>query len=177
MANIKKYDYRKICKEMGLVYIKEESPYIYVKDGFGFEHKMAREKFVKGGSQTIQSLSDKSLKKEYFLHTVSTKHHDIFDKSSFEKFKYERSDMYTVATCHKHGDYKTKPQWLLSGGHHCMKCKAERSRITTEEFIKRSKRNHGDIYDYSKTVYRTTKEPVTITCKIHGDFEMIGTNQ
>lgn len=177
MANIKKYDYRKICEERGLVYIKEKNPHIYVKDGFGYEHKMTRTNLAKGSSLSIKSLLDKSLKNEYFLKVMSTRHPDVFEKSSFEKFNYEKALGYTTATCHKHGDYRTKPNWLLSRGHHCEKCKnegtGERFSISTEEFIKRAKRYHGDRYDYSKTVYRTAKEPVTITCRIHGDFEII----
>ena len=177
MANIKKYDYRKICEERGLVYIKEKNPHIYVKDGFGFEHKMTRTNLAKGSSLSIRSLLDENLKNEYFLKVMSTRHPDVFEKSSFEKFNYEKALGYTTATCHKHGDYRTKPNWLLTRGHHCEKCKnegtGERFSISTEEFIKRAKRYHGDRYDYSKTVYRTAKEPVTITCRIHGDFEII----
>lgn len=29
---------------------------------------------------------------------------------------------------------------------------------------------HEDIYDYSLVDYKTTKEKVTIICKIHGEF-------
>lgn len=43
--------------------------------------------------------------------------------------------------------------------------------ITTEIWIKRAKEVHGDLYDYSKTVYKSCKDKVTITCPIHGDFE------
>lgn len=40
-------------------------------------------------------------------------------------------------------------------------------RLTLEEFIARSKELHGDIYDYSKTVYVDMLTPVTITCTKH----------
>lgn len=42
---------------------------------------------------------------------------------------------------------------------------------TTESFIERSKQIHGDIYDYSKTIYTGYGSKITITCPIHGDFE------
>jgi very-short-patch-repair endonuclease len=41
---------------------------------------------------------------------------------------------------------------------------------TTDEFIKDSKRIHGDKYDYSKTVYKHNKDKVIIICKKHGEF-------
>ena len=40
----------------------------------------------------------------------------------------------------------------------------------TEEFIKKAREVHGDKYDYSKTVYVTSRDKVCITCPKHGDF-------
>ena len=44
-------------------------------------------------------------------------------------------------------------------------------KINTEIFISRSIENHGDTYNYDKTIYYSNKDKVIITCKIHGDFE------
>lgn len=46
-------------------------------------------------------------------------------------------------------------------------------KLTTEEFIEKSKKIHGDKYDYSKVNYTNTKSKVTIICKIHGKFDQI----
>lgn len=40
----------------------------------------------------------------------------------------------------------------------------------TEYFINKAIAVHGDKYDYSKTIYTGVKEPVIITCPIHGHF-------
>jgi hypothetical protein len=45
--------------------------------------------------------------------------------------------------------------------------------LTTEEYIKSCKIAHGDVYDYSKTIYKHSLSPVVITCKKHGDFNAI----
>ena len=45
-------------------------------------------------------------------------------------------------------------------------------RLTTEEFIKKSKEIHGDRYDYSKVNYITAKTKVCIICPKHGEFWM-----
>lgn len=42
--------------------------------------------------------------------------------------------------------------------------------LTQTQFIDRSILKHGYIYDYSKVVYKSTKDKVIITCKEHGDF-------
>lgn len=43
-------------------------------------------------------------------------------------------------------------------------------KITTEDFIKKAKAVHGDRYNYSKTVYTSSKVKIIINCHIHGDF-------
>lgn len=40
----------------------------------------------------------------------------------------------------------------------------------TNQFIEKSNIVHNSFYNYEKTIYKKTKEKVTITCPIHGDF-------
>lgn len=44
-------------------------------------------------------------------------------------------------------------------------------KYTNESFAEKARTIHGDLYDYSKSVYTGTQKYLTITCKIHGDFE------
>ena len=44
-------------------------------------------------------------------------------------------------------------------------------KITTKEFIEKSKKIFFNKFDYTKTNYINTRTKVTITCKEHGDFE------
>ena len=48
-----------------------------------------------------------------------------------------------------------------------------KKRFTTEEFIEKTKKVHGDLYDYSKVDYIGCGTIVTIICKIHGDFKQL----
>ena len=41
---------------------------------------------------------------------------------------------------------------------------------TNKEFIEKAVAVHGDVYDYSLTCYVRSKEKVTITCKLHGNY-------
>lgn len=43
-------------------------------------------------------------------------------------------------------------------------------RLTTDEFIAKAKATHGNLYDYSKTVYVNQTTDVIIICHIHGEF-------
>lgn len=44
-------------------------------------------------------------------------------------------------------------------------------KLTTEEFVRRAKKVHGDKYDYSKSIYNGQKEKVIIICPEHGEFK------
>lgn len=102
---------------------------------------------------------------------------NIEDQCSFELYKYEKALEYTQLNCHKHGAYDTKPNWVLTKGHHCYQCSEEkrslRKNLGTEEFIRRSKTHFGETYDYSKARYKDCRSPVTIICREHGDFDII----
>jgi hypothetical protein len=43
-------------------------------------------------------------------------------------------------------------------------------KLTTEEFVSKSKTLHGELYDYSKVVYVLAKDKVEIVCKLHKSF-------
>lgn len=42
--------------------------------------------------------------------------------------------------------------------------------ISTEEFLKRAKSIHDDLYDYSNAIYSRSKDKIHIVCKKHGSF-------
>ena len=44
------------------------------------------------------------------------------------------------------------------------------NKITTEQFIEKARKIHGNKYDYSKTVYDGCKNKIIIICPIHGEF-------
>lgn len=43
-------------------------------------------------------------------------------------------------------------------------------KITTEIFIERAKKAHGNKYDYSKSVYTKSDSKICIICPEHGEF-------
>lgn len=174
MANIKKHDCVKICKDRGLTYISEQNPHVFIKDMFGFTHKFERSCFARGSNPSLKSVvGDKT---EYSKALIIGRHTDIENLCDFNKYRFVTALSYTTVTCKKHGDYQTKHNWLLSRGHHCMKCtegvRTKHKNLGTSEFIKRSKAKFGDTYNYDKTVYKDCRNLVTITCKKHGDFEV-----
>ncbi|MGL5618458.1 MAG: DUF723 domain-containing protein, partial [Tannerellaceae bacterium] len=49
-------------------------------------------------------------------------------------------------------------------------------KLTQAEWIAKATELHSNYYDYSKTVFVSTREPVIVTCPIHGDFSIVAKN-
>ena len=96
------------------------------------------------------------------------------DKYNYSKVEYERSNKKVCIICPIHGEFCQTPNKHLCGDG-CPKCGHKhtwdkRGRITTEEFIERARKVHGDKYDYSKVEYKNTRTKVCIICPIHAEF-------
>lgn len=102
------------------------------------------------------------------------------DRYDYSKVNYKNNSTKVCIVCHKkdkngneHGEFLQKP-YSHKSGKGCPKCKAEktskRCRDTLEEFIRKSIKKHGYLYDYSEVKYESDNIPVCIKCKKHGIF-------
>lgn len=95
--------------------------------------------------------------------------------------KYDYSaTMYTTARaklkiiCPKHGEQEMLPHVHIRG-YGCGKCGKEQinisngNQLSQEEFLNRVNNIEG--LSFEKTVYKTKRQNVIVTCKIHGDYE------
>jgi len=102
---------------------------------------------------------------EEFIFKAAVVHGDRYDYSSTN---YIGSKDRVAILCRKHGEFWQSPNHHLRGSG-CPGC-AQNQKLTTENFIKKSRAVHGDRYDYSKVEYLSSQSKVIITCKKHGDF-------
>ena len=97
-------------------------------------------------------------------------------KYDYTKTEYINSSKKVCIICPEHGEFWQLPTNHLHG-YGCQECKKERLRKlrshTTEEFIEKAKKVHGDKYDYSKVEYVNSSSKVKIICPKHGIFEII----
>ena len=101
-----------------------------------------------------------------FIEKAIEVHSNTYD---YSQVNYISSQSKVIIICKTHGEFLQRPvNHLQMMG--CLKCSG-RYQPTTEEFIEQAKEIHGDKYDYSNVIYKTAKEKIIITCKIHGDFE------
>ena len=98
---------------------------------------------------------------EQFISKAKSIHGDKFD---YSKTKYVNSETKVCITCPTHGESWILPkQHLIGFG--CRRCGYENRKKSkckpTEVFIESAKKVHGDFYDYSITIYRGQKKPIT----------------
>jgi hypothetical protein len=111
------------------------------------------------GSNKLRLTSEQFIKKAKKIHG---------NKYDYSKVKYKNSKTKVIIICKKHGNFFKIPYEHLKGSG-CLKC-YNIYNYTTEEWIKKAKESHGDIYDYSKVKYKNSKTKVIIICKKHGKF-------
>lgn len=96
------------------------------------------------------------------------------DKYDYGNTVYVRAHEKVIITCKEHGDFENIASQHLHGAG-CQKC-AGKHRYSTVEWVDVALLVHGDLYDYSKTVYVRNSDKVVITCKEHGDFDQTPAN-
>ena len=111
-----------------------------------------------------------------FIASAKAQHGARYD---YSKVVYESSKKKITISCKLHGDFLQEAQSHLAGVG-CPKCghakESARRTISTAEFILRSKRVHGDRYDYSEANYLGSKSKVTLRCFEHGVFHQYAGN-
>jgi hypothetical protein len=106
---------------------------------------------------------------EDFIIKAHKKHGDLFDYSLVE---YVGAHVKVKIICTVHGVFEQIPGSHLSQGAGCPKCGGTQ-KLTTEDFIIKAHKKHGDLFDYSSVEYVNAHVKVKIICTVHGVFEQI----
>lgn len=149
-------------------YVKTSIP-ILVSDKHG-EYLIKPTSLIIGETPSIKCAVDKNK-------TVKSKfeevHGELYD---YSKFEYVTAKNKGKVTCKTHGDFLITPNDHLSGKG-CRECgfisRSIGRRTSTDEFINRARKVHGNKYDYNSTDYLSAKVPITIICPVHGGFSQI----
>ena len=103
---------------------------------------------------------------EDFLKKANEIHNNKYD---YSKVEYVNNKTKICIICPVHGEFWQLPCNHLKGNG-CKKCNDEKRKFTIEEFIEKSRKIHGNKYDYSKVNYINSQTKVCIICPIHGEF-------
>lgn len=93
------------------------------------------------------------------------------DTYEFSKFIYKGSVIAGVVICKFHGEFNKKPCALLDG-YGCKHCSHEARLLPTNEYIDKVNIIHNFLYTYGMTKYTGCQQYITVTCNIHGDFDI-----
>lgn len=107
----------------------------------------------------------KRLTTDVFVKRAKQKHGDEYD---YHLAEYKSDTHKVKIVCPVHGEFLQRPADHLNG-RGCPKCGGT-AKSTTEEFVEKARRVHGERYDYSSTIYVSDATKLWITCSIHGDF-------
>lgn len=103
---------------------------------------------------------------EIFITKAKQIHQNLYD---YSKVTFIGNRNPVIIICKKHGEFEQKPSNHLSG-RGCNDCGKEAKSVGQKEFVRRSREHHGNMYDYSCSVYEDTRKPVHIICPDHGVF-------
>jgi len=158
-----KYDYNKVeyidSKTKVIIICKKHSEFLQTPTG----HLSGNGCIIcKNNATTERFRSDT---KEFIV--KAKKIHD--DNYDYSKVEYIDSKTKVIIICKKHGEFKIIPNSHLQPNNSgCIICSGKT--YNNETFIEKSKKIHGDKYDYSKVEYKNCNEKIIIICKIHGEF-------
>lgn len=78
-------------------------------------------------------------------------------------------------TCQLHGNFTSSINSIVHSKFICRSCAsnhvAKTTVRTTDQFIQECKEVHGEIYDYSQTIYEHAHKRATFICRKHGEFQ------
>lgn len=108
----------------------------------------------------------RSLTDEEFIIEARKVHGDKYD---YSKIGLKDKSGRRCIICPEHGEFWQKRTDHIEKHKGCLKCSGC-NKMTTEEFIEKAQKVHGNKYDYSKVNYESAHKKVCIICPIHGEF-------
>jgi len=168
-----KYDYSKveyisyhkkvciICPEHG-EFFKTPAKHISAKQGCPVCTKIKQ----------CKSFEEKSSDTCSFIKRAGEVHGDKYDYSNVH---YVNNTTPVKLVCPEHGTFLQRPGDHLSGCG-CRKCADEKFKTSQADFIALCEKTWGTKYRYDKVIYKGSNKKITITCPIHGDFEVIASS-
>lgn len=157
-----KYDYSLVDYQTAHLKVK-----IGCKEHGVFEQTYSKHVFSKTG---CPSCNPKKilLTPQQFIERAENIHGKKYDYSLVE---YKGANKKVSISCPVHGMFQQDYTSHVLSKCGCPSC-AGNNQLTTQDFVQRAKRIHGNNYDYSLVHYKNAHEKVKIICSTHGIFEL-----
>ena len=152
------------------VYRGNKEPIEYICPKHGVIKQVAGTHLVSGCPYCANNVA---IDKERFIEMVNEKFGNKFDLSGIDYKGFKGHKI--IITCPVHGPFEMTPASFIRSKYGCPKCciegRADKFRLSRDEFVQRSSEVHNYKYDYS-LIRDDMKmdEPVKIICPDHGVF-------
>lgn len=94
----------------------------------------------------------------------------------YTKSVFENREDNIIVICPKHGEFTINVRCHMEGAI-CPECrkliKKKKNKLTTEQFIEKCIKKYNDNFTYENTIFIDYNTPTKVTCKIHGEIEII----
>ena len=157
------------CSDLGTLPFKPASAGFFLPDTY--THAII---YVDSAqSEPLENSMSHRLSSEEFAAKSRALHGDLYNYAEVE---YKDSHTKVSIICPLHGAFLQKPNAHLNG-QGCPVCGNIKRGATfkddRESFIQKAKARHGDVYDYSRVIYKKSTDRVEIICRQHGSFMQI----
>lgn len=117
-------------------------------------------------------------KQKQFIEKSSIVHGTKFD---YQNAIYKNIDTKVEIRCIEHNIvFYQSPYNHMNGRLGCVECinqsKRNRYAFTLDQFIEEARKVHGNLYDYSKSIYKNNNTKICVICPKHGDFYVTPAN-
>ena len=159
-----------------VVYVNAKTPIILICPVHGafsiipsniVSNKRGCQQCKRGNQKRVVTNLDSFINKANLVHN---------NRYSYEETNYVKSTSPVTITCKDHGNFSQTPASHISGST-CPSCadihRFLRLTRSTDSFIKKAQEVHKNIYEYHNTNYIGVKDLVCVTCKDHGDFNIV----
>ena len=167
------FDYSKVQ------YVSSRIPVTIICKSCGKEFKQTPERHLKNRFPCVNcynKIKGQSQRRtlEQFLEECNKTYGDLYDYSRVVEYTTSKSSI--IIECNRCGlVFKSTPARHLNSFNGCPQC-SEGARkfnvkLSLSDFIIKADRIHNNKYDYSKALYTSSREPLTIICPEHGEFK------
>lgn len=142
---------------------------VLVEDEYGNQFLVFPRPLASGIYPSIQTSLDKN---KYFAYLSNSVHKNKYD---YSKVSYLSARKKVTITCSKHGDFQQTLNNHYNFKQGCPDCghesTANKRRKDVAVFVREANDVHLGKYSYENSKYINDGSKLSITCKIHGDFQ------
>lgn len=98
------------------------------------------------------------------------------NRYNYDNVQYVNFTTKVEVVCNQHGSFWVRPDEhiikhpKIRPYQGCRKCFPSNIKLVPQQYFEKASNIHSNKYDYTESIYMGSEKPITIKCKLHGDF-------